>query len=219
MEIQKAENILFEEWKDKRPNLVRDGLVCKDDYLSNSIKVLYILKEANGGNTWDLRKFLRNGGHWRTWNNIVRWQFGFENDNSIQRFNEVNNVSNEIRKKYLRKIAVINLKKVSGGKSSIPSQILKYSKEDKEYLKKQIKLYKPNIIICCGTGKIVNDIQIVEGIKEWKKTSNGIWYSTNEKLIIIGYYHPQQRRIKKETLYKNLVFGYNEIQNSIHKTV
>ncbi len=111
MEIQKAENILFEEWKDKRPNLVRDGLVCKDDYLSSSIKVLYILKEANGGNTWDLRKFLRNGGHWRIWNNIVRWQFGFENDNSIQRFNEVNNVSNEVRKKYLRKIAVINLKK------------------------------------------------------------------------------------------------------------
>jgi len=215
MEIKKKENNLFEDWKLKRPNLIPDGIVNHDNYCNNPTKVLYILKEVNGGKNWDLRNFLSKGGRWRTWNNVVRWQFGIENvnDNSIKRFNEINYVNNEIRKKYLNKIAVVNLKKVSGSNSSKMSEIERYSREDRDYLKKQIKLYEPDVIICCGTGEIVEKHKLTEGLTEWKHTSSGIKYSQNNETIVIDYFHPQQYRIRKEKLYIDLIYAYLEIKN------
>ena len=95
----------------KRSNFIPDGIVNYEIYNDRSVKVLYILKEVNGGKDWDLRSFLRNGGDWRTWNNIVRWQFGIEGEEVEKSFNNIEKVTQNIRKRYLNKIAVINLKK------------------------------------------------------------------------------------------------------------
>ena len=32
-----------------------------------------LLKEVNGGEDWDLREFLREGGRKQTWDNVTRW--------------------------------------------------------------------------------------------------------------------------------------------------
>ena len=214
MEIIEQETKLFERWKEKRPNLIPDGIVNHDVYMKSSVKVLYILKEVNGGKNWDLRDFLRKGARWRTWNNITRWQYGIEKENSIMHFDEINNVNNDIRKKYLNKIAVINLKKESGGRNSKMSEIWDYSWNDREYLKEQIELYEPDIIICCGTGEIVKEHKLIKGIEKWKQTTNGIQFSANKKLIVISYFHPQQYRIRKKKLYNDLISGYNEIKKA-----
>lgn len=211
MEIRETENNLFKKWKEKRPNFISDGIVNKDTYSNTSTKVLYILKEVNGGKNWDLRDFLRKGAHWRTWNNIVRWQFGIEKKNSINHFDEINYVNNDTRKKYLSRIAVINLKKEAGKSNSNMKEIRDSSWNDRVYIKKQIELYKPDVIICCGTGEIVKEYQLIEGIKEWHSTNNGINYSTNQKTIVINYFHPQQYRINKKKLYDDLILAYNEI--------
>jgi len=212
MKIKNNENDLFKKWKEKRPNLITDGIVNLDTYLDNPIKVIYILKEVNGGKNWDLREFLRNGARWRTWNNIVRWQFGIETENSIEHFSKISYVNNDTRKKYLSRLAVINLKKEPGGGNSNMSEIWNYSWNDKDYLKEQIELYKPDVVICCGTGEIVKEHKLINGIIYWNSTTNGINYSTNEKTIVIDYFHPQQYRIKKKKLYDDLISAYNEIR-------
>ncbi len=215
MKIRESENILFEKWKIKRPNLIPDGIVNPDIYANNHTKVLYILKEVNGGENWDLRDFLRNGAHWRTWNNIVRWQFGIETENSTKYFDKINYVNNDIRKKYLNRISIINLKKEAGGSNSKMAEIWDYSWKDREYIKAQIELYKPDVIICCGTGNIVKEHKLITGIKEWKSTTNGVKYFTNDNTPVIDYVHPQQYRINKKKLFIDLISAYNEIKENL----
>lgn len=41
------------------------------------------MKEVNGGEGWNLKEFLKDGGRPQTWNNIARWTEGIlslEND-------------------------------------------------------------------------------------------------------------------------------------------
>lgn len=214
-ELKEKENNLFEKWKRKRPTLILDGIVDYENYFNNDLKVLYILKEVNGGESWDLREFLKNGGRGQTWNNITRWQFGIETatTNSRNCFEEIGYLDNEKRKKYLAKIAVVNLKKVSGSASSQMSEIFNYANKDKDFLTKQIELYSPNVIICCGTGEIVKRLGLIKSFNKWETTSKQVQYFKNDRLIIIDYFHPQAR-IGKEKLYNDLIEAYLEIINN-----
>ncbi len=54
---------------------------------------------------------------------------------------------------WLRKITTINLKKIGGGSAAQDKIIHDYAKKDRVFIKRQIELYKPDIIICCGRGK------------------------------------------------------------------
>jgi len=45
----KKEEELFDEWKKERPGFVGDGIVQLDNYLESDFKILYLLKEVNGG--------------------------------------------------------------------------------------------------------------------------------------------------------------------------
>jgi len=211
-----TEEKLMKEWSDKRSNFIQDGIVCPTKYYNNKIKVLYILKEVNGKKgKWDFLSFLRNGGHWKTWNNIVRWQYGFENIDGYENnnYNDIEKVYNHKRKNYLQKVAIINLKKEPGGSSSNMKEIEQYCEEDKELIQKQIELYEPNIIIGCGVGYLIKSKNLLKNLSEWKVTSNNVKYAINNKnLIVIRYYHPQVRKSKKD-LYNNLMIAYKEIKN------
>jgi len=102
------EEKLFKEWRKKREKFVIDGIVNFKKYSESKIKVLYILKEVNGGGSWNLKKFLNdNGGRFQTWNNIARWQYGIENKEQNV-WDRVKNINKDFRKTQLRNIAVIN---------------------------------------------------------------------------------------------------------------
>lgn len=71
-----------------------------------------------------------------------------------------------------------------------------------------IKLYNPDIIICCGTGDIVSKLSLVENSEKIELTSNGIKYSKASNCLMIRFKHPQARRDKKllfDTLMKSIV--------------
>ena len=86
MSIRELEEKLFDEWQEKekleynienKKIFVRDGLVDEESYFKAPVKILYLLKEVNGGDKdWDLREFIRGGGQAYTWNNITRWTKG-----------------------------------------------------------------------------------------------------------------------------------------------
>ncbi|WP_396634108.1 hypothetical protein [Maribacter sp. R86514] len=211
MEINKLEKSLFSRWAKRRPEMAKDGVINESEYTKCKIKVLYILKEVNDWKNGDLREFVAKGARWRTWNNIARWQNGIQNyfDNGITTFK--NSVNENDRKKILKTIAVLNLKKESGGPSSNMGQIWHHANEDKDLLKEQIDLYDPNIIICCGTGGIVSELQLFENIGEFKKTSNGTLFAKSEEKLVIQYLHPQCRKNKK-LLFDNLLSSIEEIK-------
>lgn len=198
--MRKKEEILFFKWKEKRQKFVPDGIVDEIKYNASYKKVLYILKEVNGGkerdSNWDLRDFLRKGGRKQTWDNIALWQYGINNLSQNLNWNILKSKISikNFRKTQLESIAAINLKKEPGGHTAKNNLIWDYSWKDKELLKEQISIYKPEIIVCCGTGAIVKEHQLIEKFENWKTSSCGIeFFITKNNSVIINYCHPEAR--------------------------
>jgi hypothetical protein len=211
MGIFKLEEALFAKWAERRPGMAKDGVVDENEYINCKIKVLYILKEVNDWKNGDLREFTKAGARWRTWNNITRWQYAIEKYYNTGKVEFKDKINQNDRKEILKTIAVLNLKKCSGGASSNMGQIWHHANEDKDLLKEQIELYNPNIIICCGTGDIVSKLQLIDNIGEFKSTLNGTLFAKNKKQLIVQYMHPQCRKGKK-LLFDNLLKSIIELK-------
>lgn len=194
--IEKIQNDIFDEWRKKRKNIIPDGIVNIKIYSKAKIKVLYLLKEVNGGKDWNLRDYLNNNAsRFQTWNNIARWQYAIENFQEDNLWSKVQNVNEEFRKEQVRKIAVINLKKVPGTEKSKMAEIRKFAWNDRELLKRQISLCEPDIVVCCGTGEIVKEFKLVDNeyFKNWSKSSANIeFHLTKKNSLIISHCHPQK---------------------------
>ena len=76
MSIKEREEFLFQKLREKDPDIVADGVICEQEFLNARYKIVYILKEVNGGKSWDLRDFVYEGGRPQTWDNIARWTEG-----------------------------------------------------------------------------------------------------------------------------------------------
>ena len=204
------QNELFAEWKAVNPNIITDGVVNETEYLNAPVKVLYLLKETNGGSGWDLCEFVASGGRPQTWNNVTRWTNGIFNINRDIPWTELENITEQQRIEYLNKICVVNAKKTSGGHTSNYSEIQSAAQNSRERLIRQFEIYNPEIVICCGTSSIYfEDIFEVEE-PAWKMTSRGIGFVRENDRIIVSYSHPAAR-VKDCLLYYGIVDAVREI--------
>jgi len=210
--ITDGENELFERWSKNRLGFVSDGIIDEDSYLASEIKLLFILKEVNdiGGGNWDLRDFVRMGARERTWNNITRWTLGIRSIEKELPWNNIDSISKEQRKNYLKSIGAINLKKTSGSYVCNGDELSRIAKEDRHYLKEQISLYDADLIICCGTSDVYNSI--FGKPEEWKRTNRGVWYYELKKgKFFVSYVHPEAR-VSSNIIYYGLVDAIKEIK-------
>ena len=208
-----TEQNLFNEWRKIHPNLVLDGMVNHEKYIQSNPRVLLILKEVNdlGGGNWDLRNFLLKGGRWQTWNTVTRWLIGIDNLNREVSWQEISKIDDKLRIEELQRLCVINLKKSPGGSSSEMDEIEQIALSDKKLLNQQFKLYKPNIIICGGTGNIVTEILEPVKLNNWKETKRGVSYNQiDNECYLFSYYHPQAR-IKESFLYYGILDAIREV--------
>lgn len=152
MGIKSMEECLFEKWEkeiaDEGGDFVRDGVVCEDCFLKQDVKLVFILKEVNDlySSYKSLCDFLmdgagKNGGH--TWNPVCRWI-----DPSFK--------TGQSRSDVLRRIAVLNLKKMDEKKTTTNmSELRKVARRDSMFIRKQLEIYSmysPVVFVCCGTG-------------------------------------------------------------------
>lgn len=101
---------------------------------------------------------------------------------------ETDNEQRRLRE--LKKIAAVNLKKTSGGRTSNNGEIYRAAVDHHDIIKKQIDLYKADFIICCGTEYVFMDACYNDREVEWKMTSRGIWYFRDGKSVVISFSHP-----------------------------
>lgn len=216
--IREQENILFEEYRKKNPqmsNIVIDGLACEEEYFEAEYRIVYILKEVNGGENWDLRDFVNQGGRVPTWDNVARWTEGIFNLHKEKPWGYWQENNEARRKSILKKIGVINLKKNPGGYTSDPKEIEKAAKDNGELVKKQLELYKPDLIICGGTLWDFINACYKKDEYQVNMTSRGIEYIIdNNGIAIIGYTHPQAR-VKDQILHYALMDAMKEIIEEI----
>lgn len=211
---KEKQNKLFSDWEKKYKYFSPDGIVDFYSYNNASLKITFILKETNekeedGG--YDLTEFLRDGAVGGCiWNNVSRFSAGiiFKKD-----FEIVEDLDKYDREKYLAPISVINLKKTPGKPNSIDSEIDKFAKEDREYIKKQVEIYKPDLIICGGTGDIFIKNILDLDAKSWTYVSDYLSYLTYNDTIIVKTFHPACRK-SKEDLFENIVLPIRDILNN-----
>lgn len=213
--IEEHQRDLHRCWKEDRNYncYIEDGVFDEREWNNQNIKILYVLKEANcwqrdsdgtchcathHKKTLNLCNYLlseKSPTYWKTWNNVVRWTQAIRFGGKYQR-----SITKSDKSKYLKTIAALNIKKVAGGSQSDSNKILLYGKNDADYIKQQIDLYKPDIIICCGQGKVrIADIlyaYVLITKSNWKKTSNGYHYflyypDPNKKIPVLSFQHPQ----------------------------
>lgn len=212
MSIKAEQDMLFEEWKKECDKFIPDGVVDEDAYKNSKYKILYLLKEVNGGEDWDLSEYIKGGGRPATWDNIARWTEGILNLDTDYDWSYLGKENEKRRIDYLKKICAVNVKKTSGTYVSNGKLIDESTKKNKEFLKKQIDIYEPDIVICCGTSGAYSEIYEVNN-SEWKYTHRGIPYLKDDNRIVISYLHPMART-RNNILYYSLTDAIKEIVTS-----
>lgn len=214
-EAQKIKNLeddLFARWKEKYELFVPDGVVDPVSYISSWLKITFVLKEVNAKDSFELMDFLRGGAVGSTWNNIARWSAGTI---FSKKYEDVKELNSEDRKEYLSPISVINLKKTPGGARSKYKEIEKYAESDREFINKQLDIYKPDVIVCCGTGRAFQNQILNTKEKDWIKESNDLWYMWYGGRLVINTWHPQQssKGRTNEYLFRQIPLVLNKIIN------
>ena len=213
MNITKKEDNLFVEWSNKyKDAFVKDGVPCPEEYENAKIKITYILKDPNNFDIdgRDMRRWIREDaaeGQGITWNNITRWTKAILD---VDCTNYPQLITSDDRYMWLRKISFMNLKKANGEARANPNDINKYAANDTDLIIKQLSIYQPDIIICCGrelVGKILHDVVFKEKGNKWKddykNEYEGCYFfytqipGKKKKTAVLNCYHPQYMRFNE----------------------
>lgn len=128
-------------------------------------------------------------------------------------FDTVEDLDKYDRKKYLAPISVINLKKTPGKTTSNDSEIDKFAKDDREFIKNQVEIYRPDLIIFGGTGDLFIKNILNLDTSSWTYVSDYLSYLIYNDTIIVNTYHPACRKSKKD-LFENIVSPIRDILNN-----
>lgn len=174
-------NDLFNTWENEYPKgtFCRDGIINEQLFSNAEKKVLYITKEPNDPTQkqWDYREWYNKEiSSYPFCYRITEWAYGI-----LKGFPPIEEVwkDPDMAHYCLRSIAMMNIKKLGGGGSPNYDEMMKYAENDIPYLRKEISIINPDIIIL--------------GIITWKKLRNHLFnkedWSHSGYDIAIGRYH------------------------------
>lgn len=177
------------EYISRMGDILEDGIIDMKTFQKEKIKILWILKEANGNNDsgWSIKdnfySNLKSYRYWKcTFKKLVQVIYGIQNN--IYNYNEIPCVDQitEITKR----IAIINVKKIGGETRARLRKIEEYYNKSKDLFYRQIEAIDPDVIIVsCNLGEIFNTLkgEIVIGLGRTKHSIKG------NKLIVYAK-HP-----------------------------
>ena len=181
---------LFNRWRNSKKeyigNFSEDGIIDEKQWNNSSKKVLVVLKETNDYSN-DLRALIRD--HWKgtknyLWQNVGRWAYGIQK--TTKTFIPGRSDADAHRNEALLSSAVINLKKTKGGSNSDMNEVRKYAIEDANFIREEIDLINPEVIICGYTFGIVKEILEINSPS--LNNEHRIFSFNNRKFI--NYWHP-----------------------------
>lgn len=181
-------NQLFDRWQTMRQyvGFKKDGII--NEALFKSSHILFVCKEPNDPK--------QEEGDYRVWWNqemlytfsrrIGEWSHGIFNN-----FPPYESFKDEDSHLALRSIAFMNVKKVGGGSTANHNEIEKWLERDITFLKEEIEIINPKLIICClGFSQITRALfnEVPEG--DWHSTGYGVPYAELGERLIVDFYHP-----------------------------
>ena len=94
----------------------------------------------------------------------------------------------------------INLKKSGGGGSSNYHVIREYATKTIDLWKSELEIMGPNIILCCGTFRIVTDLLGLQRSQTKAGLLYSVWKRDSGNSLLLQFYHPASR-FRKDMLY------------------
>ncbi len=211
--FEQEQAALFAEWREHlaQGNLpfYEDGLARDSSYWETQPRVLFLLKEVNANqyvDAWNLFDVVGDGSIRDTWTVISYWTHGIHGGGLPWR--DVPDATPDNLRKALSKIAVVNVNKCGGGATSIGAELWVAAYRDREFLRRQIRLYAPDIIIAGGTGDIARHLLFEEHWQDWNRHSDTVYWIRPSALetVLVSTYHPQAR-IEHRKLYEDVLTG------------
>jgi len=149
---------LFDEWIETYPatfrsDFHRDGIVDPVCYAKEPRRLLYVLAEPNsrGGRYdryrgWDLRVVFGREALGKAIDlNLARWtRMALD---GVTRGPDLTGKSAAV---FLRRVAIMNLKKLPGSGVADREAIAIHAWRDREFIRREIQLIEPDIVITCG---------------------------------------------------------------------
>ena len=203
-----------------------DGIMNYELFKNEKIKILWILRETHGKfnpkGWWGDKNYLekkiepfdskdKKGSKKDTWEPVAKICYKILNNKETK--NEYELAST------LERIAIINLKKTSGG-SKITKKFTEALKnqENRDIFIIQIKRIKPDVIICGNTLNKIKTSEInfreVKGIPFSSKTMKKNHYFCFKNVVFINIYHPSNTSIKEEEYIDAAVEAYQYWMNN-----
>jgi hypothetical protein len=179
---------------------IRDGIIDPDRWAACPRKVLLLLKEAYESEAekkgYDLCKLIRDeweGPKHNIWWNASYWCLAAQSIEFPPPLPSDDKGYVDATKALLAS-SVVNVKKSDGRSFSDNVNLKEYTTNDKEYIKKQIKLIDPQIVICGNTWSFV------EGFWPSAKLVSDLVYVVDGR-IFIDYWHPANQYPHKLNYY------------------
>lgn len=228
--IAQQEEALFAEWSQKHlGKFYRDGVPDPHRYRNAKTKTLLFLREGNfegEPHDYDFRgELLTNPGKKFWMLRIAPWCYG------LCRAMEGTNVSWDSAKSAvasksacidaLCQFGYIQLKKVAGGSTSSAKEIEKAVEQDCEFIRRQLRIYQPEVIIACGLGSRPTfdlllahvfgaEVKARSGSalqRRYAKVSAGD--GSSPQTVVIETMHPSHRG-RREKVYDQLISDYRQ---------
>lgn len=167
-EKHQALDALFDEWIAARPThdqFAKDGIVDPDEFGVHGPRVLFVLKETSTLDFQrtdnDLRKWLldETAKYGPTWITLARWAEVFvpEDDRVLAGSTS----GKDTRRKAtdaLRRAAVMNISKFTSNTKASGSAINAFAIRDADFIRKQIDIIDPEVIVACGVRKALTTL-------------------------------------------------------------
>tara|TARA_R110001583_G_C5525101_1_gene398002 strand:- start:148 stop:807 length:660 start_codon:yes stop_codon:yes gene_type:complete len=204
---------LLDFWEEVFPqgwHFNRDGVISKEIWDSSGTKILFVLKETNDAKqniTTAINRAIevKRSGWWRgkVLRRVGRWAYGLQNYDGVvpplkdAKLNE---------KSAINGIAYINIRKTSGRARTNQKTFDAHASEFAPFVRRQVELIKPDIVVLCGTYNQVKRYVF----PELKKVSERV--HVNEGVVFINAFHPAARR-KSSMLYHQVLDNYHAYKN------
>lgn len=204
---------LFANWEDKvfsyKGKFVRDGIINEDFWNNTTPKVLFIAKEPNNPEQTpgDFREWWQKEIYYTFSYRIAEWAYGI-----LNKFPAFDTIwqNRGFAHKALQQIALMNIKKTGGGGSCNGGVVIDHFNQNSHYLKEQIEIIAPDIIILClSWNQVVRDGLF--GKLEWIKSGYDINVARWNTTKLIDFYHPSSRTAPAAS--------YSLLQNIINSSV
>jgi len=201
---------LLDAWEEKFPtdklHFNRDGIISTDHWVKSDVKILFILKETNKAkqnvvNAITNALSSKKSGWWKgqVLRRVGRWAYGLANySGEVPSFKDAKSFGKEAT----WSVAYINMRKTAGGSSTNKKSFDAHVKDYAPYIKRQIELIEPDVIVLGGTFKSVKKHIFPQMEHVCKRIHR------HNKIIFINAFHPAAI-VKSDGIYHQVLDSYH----------